>query len=106
MGAYRLCFLVYAIPGFPKDIVSYVFGLSPMSAWVFAALSTVGRTPGTWVLSAQGAKTASGHYLELVVLTVAVAVAALPLYFFRNRIIAWFRAAPAAEAPRGKEASP
>jgi uncharacterized membrane protein YdjX (TVP38/TMEM64 family) len=88
-----LCLVIYTIPGFPKDIVSYLFGVAPISFWVFAALSTVGRIPGTWVLSTQGAKTAGGHYAELAVLTAVVAITALPLYLFRDRIVAWIRAA-------------
>jgi len=102
-----LCLVIYALPGFPKDIVSYLFGVSPISFWVFAALSTVGRIPGTWVLSAQGAKTASGHYAELAVLTAAVAIVALPLYLLRGRIMARLRvASPVVEARREDEAAP
>jgi uncharacterized membrane protein YdjX (TVP38/TMEM64 family) len=82
-----LCFIVYAIPGFPKDIVSYFFGLGPMPFWVFAVLATVGRMPGTWVLSAQGARTASGRYMELLLITLAAAAVALPIYWFRHRLV-------------------
>jgi uncharacterized membrane protein YdjX (TVP38/TMEM64 family) len=28
-----LCFILYLIPGFPKDIISYLFGMSPMGFW-------------------------------------------------------------------------
>ncbi len=85
-----LCFLIFLIPGLPKDVVCYLFGLSPMPLWVFALVSTLGRIPGTWVLSTQGAHTATGHYLQ-VILVGAVAVAiALPLYYYRHRIVAWF----------------
>jgi len=85
-----LCFIIYLIPGLPKDIICYLFGLSPMPFWVFAVVSTLGRIPGTWVLSAQGAKTATGHYIEVLLLTAVVAALAIPLYYFRHRIVAWF----------------
>jgi len=98
-----ICFIVYAIPGFPKDIVSYLFGLGPMPFWVFAALSTVGRMPGTWILSAQGARTASGRYMELLVITLAAAVVALPIYWFRHRIVSRFRTTT--PAPRSGSAT-
>ena len=55
-----LCFIIYLIPGLPKDIVCYLFGVSPMPFWVFAVVSTLGRMPGTWALSAQGSKAAAG----------------------------------------------
>ena len=51
-----VCFIIFLIPGLPKDIVCYLFGLSPMPFWVFAIVSSLGRVPGTLVLSAQGAK--------------------------------------------------
>ena len=86
-----LCFLIFLVPGLPKDMTCYVFGLSPMPFWVFAVVSTVGRVPGTWVLSAQGAHTASGDYLQLILLTALFVAVALPLYYYRNRLVQWFR---------------
>jgi uncharacterized membrane protein YdjX (TVP38/TMEM64 family) len=43
-----LCFIIFLIPGLPKDMTCYLFGLSPMPFWVFAVVSTLGRVPGTW----------------------------------------------------------
>jgi hypothetical protein len=48
-----------------------------------------GRIPGTWVLSSQGAHAASGDYVEVILLMVLVV--ALPLYYYRNRLVEWFR---------------
>jgi uncharacterized membrane protein YdjX (TVP38/TMEM64 family) len=86
-----LCFVIYLIPGLPKDIVCYLFGISPMPFWVFAVASTLGRVPGTWFLSAQGAHTERGDYLVVVLLTAIVVAVALPLYHYRSRIVARFR---------------
>ena len=47
-----LCLIVYLVPGLPKDMACYLFGLSPMPFWAFTLVSTLGRMPGTWVLSA------------------------------------------------------
>ena len=58
-----LCFILYLIPGFPKDIISYLFGISPMPFWVFAVVSTVGRLPGTWICSYFGAHVGEQQYL-------------------------------------------
>jgi uncharacterized membrane protein YdjX (TVP38/TMEM64 family) len=86
-----LCFILYLIPGFPKDIISYLFGLSPMPFWVFAALSTLGRAPGTWILSAQGSQVAPGHLRELALLLALTAAIIIPLYYYRHRIVRFFR---------------
>jgi len=98
-----LCFIIYLIPGLPKDIVSYLFGLSPMPFWVFAVVSTLGRIPGTWVLSAQGAKTATGQYIEVALLTAAVAALAVPAYYYRHRIMAWFEGRSQNGEERGRD---
>ncbi len=95
-----LCFIIYLIPGLPKDIVCYLFGISPMPFWVFAITSTLGRIPGTWVLSAQGAHTASGNYLRVILLTAIVVAVALPLYYYRDRIVEWFRGQARADERR------
>ena len=86
-----LCFILYLIPGFPKDIISYLFGLSPMPFWVFAVVSTLGRSPGTWILSAQGNQVAPGQLRELAYLLAATAAVAIPLYYYRHRIVRVFR---------------
>jgi uncharacterized membrane protein YdjX (TVP38/TMEM64 family) len=91
-----LCFIIYLIPGLPKDIVCYLFGISPMPLWVFALVSGLGRIPGTWVLSAQGAHTAAGDYLQVILVSAVAVAAALPLYYYRHRIVTWFHGRNAA----------
>jgi len=86
-----LCFILYLIPGFPKDIISYLFGLSPMPFWVFAVVSTLGRAPGTWILSTQGSHVAPGQLRELALLLALTAAVIIPLYYYRHRIVQFFR---------------
>ena len=83
-----ICFILYLIPGFPKDIISYLFGISPIPFWVFAVVSTVGRLPGTWISSYFGAHVAEQQYIYAVVFIAAVAALCLPLFYYRDRIIA------------------
>jgi uncharacterized membrane protein YdjX (TVP38/TMEM64 family) len=92
-----LCFIIYLIPGLPKDVACYLFGISPMPLWVFALVSTLGRIPGTWVLSAQGAHTAAGKYVQVILVTAIAVAVALPLYYYRHRIVAWFEGRSAVE---------
>jgi uncharacterized membrane protein YdjX (TVP38/TMEM64 family) len=83
-----LCFILYLIPGFPKDIISYLFGISPMPFWVFAVVSTVGRLPGTWISSYFGAHVGEHQYLYAIAFIAAVAAICLPLFHYRERIVA------------------
>ncbi len=89
-----LCFIIYLIPGFPKDVVCFLFGISPISFWIFAVASTLGRVPGTWALAAQGAKAATGHYVEVILIAALAAAVAMPLYYYRARVVSWFRGRP------------
>ena len=49
-----IAFILFIIPGFPKDILSYILGLSPMGFLPFIAVCTLGRIPGTVLLSFSG----------------------------------------------------
>jgi uncharacterized membrane protein YdjX (TVP38/TMEM64 family) len=86
-----LAFVIYLIPGFPKVIVSYLFGMSPMPAGIFLVVSVIGRIPGTWVLSAQGDRTATGQYVQLAILTALTTAVAIPLYYYRHAILTRLR---------------
>lgn len=82
-----LCFILYLLPGFPKDIISYLFGISPMPFWLFAVVSTLGRLPGTVISSFFGARVAEQRYIYALVLAALVVAACLPLYYYRDRLI-------------------
>ena len=82
-----LCFILYLIPGFPKDIISYLFGISPMPFWVFAVVSTLGRLPGTWIASYFGAHVAEQRYIYAIVFIALVLACTLPLFYYRERIL-------------------
>jgi uncharacterized membrane protein YdjX (TVP38/TMEM64 family) len=86
-----ICFILYLIPGFPKDIISYLFGMSPMPFWVFAVVSTVGRLPGTWISSYFGAHVGEQQYLYAIAFIAIIAALCLPLYYYRERILGRFR---------------
>jgi uncharacterized membrane protein YdjX (TVP38/TMEM64 family) len=92
-----LCFILYLIPGFPKDIISYLFGISPMPFWLFAVVSTVARLPGTIIGSYFGASVAEHRYIYAIAFIAIVAALCLPLYYYRHRIIRRFHR----KGPRG-----
>lgn len=53
-----LVFVLFLIPGFPKDLLCYMLGLGHLSTLEFLAIASVGRLLGTLLL------TLSGHYLR------------------------------------------
>ena len=83
-------FLLFLIPGFPKDTLSYILGVTPIHFWAFVFVMTVGRMPGTWLLSIQGAKfqAESDSWILFAVMGVALFLMA---YLYRNEIMQFVR---------------
>jgi uncharacterized membrane protein YdjX (TVP38/TMEM64 family) len=88
-GDFVVPFVLFIIPGFPKDSLSYLLGLSHMPLPAFLFVAIVGRLPGTLLLSYQGAELQSGNYLRLAVLLLIAAAVTLPCYLYRHRILAF-----------------
>jgi uncharacterized membrane protein YdjX (TVP38/TMEM64 family) len=86
-----IAFFFFVVPGFPKDYLCFILGLSLMSWKLFLLLSTVGRLPGTLMLTLQGAKIYEGDYLFTGVLIVLCLVLAGTLYYFREPLYHWLR---------------
>lgn len=84
-------FILFLIPGFPKDTLSYVLGVSPIPLWAFFLVTTLGRMPGTWLLSIQGAKFQAQDSYSWVFLLVIGGFLFLMAYIYRVRIIAFVR---------------
>ena len=63
-----ISFILFLIPGFPKDALCYILGLTPMHLGVFLIISTVGRIPGTLMATLQGAKAFDHQYKFFLIL--------------------------------------
>ena len=79
-------FLLFLIPGMPKDSLCYIMGLSHMSAGTFLILSTSGRLLGTIMLSVSGNCAREGRYIILAVIIAVSIVALIPAYVFREKL--------------------
>jgi uncharacterized membrane protein YdjX (TVP38/TMEM64 family) len=83
--------IFFFIPGLPKDYFCYLLGLSPMHVLTFFVISTIGRIPGTLLLSLQGQAVRSEDYRGFfVVVGVALFLFALTI-IFRDRIEIWLK---------------
>ena len=73
-GAF-LVFVLFLIPGFPKDILCYIIGLGHLTTREFLIISTVGRFGGTVLLTLGGAYLRHQQYYRFsILLGVAVVV--------------------------------
>ncbi|MDD5169109.1 MAG: TVP38/TMEM64 family protein [Syntrophales bacterium] len=78
-------FLLFLIPGFPKDYLCYIMGVSHMPTGTFLAISTVGRFLGTLMLSVCGSCARNDQYLELIIILVASSVLGIVAYAYRDQ---------------------
>lgn len=66
-----LLFVCFLIPGTPKDIMTYIAGLTPCSAGRIAAITTVGRIPSIISSTLASAFAAQGDWTATVVVAAA-----------------------------------
>ena len=86
-----ICFVLFLFPGFPKDYLCYVLGLSRMKLGTFLVVSIIGRLPGTYLLTMQGATIRNEEYHTFFLFALG-SVAALGVgYYYRNQIFAWIK---------------
>jgi uncharacterized membrane protein YdjX (TVP38/TMEM64 family) len=79
----------FTIPGFPKDILCYILGLSPMGILPFALICGLGRIPGTILLSYSGSAVYNEDWTLLIAMAVVCAILLAAFYFARGRIDGW-----------------
>jgi uncharacterized membrane protein YdjX (TVP38/TMEM64 family) len=79
----------FIIPGFPKDILSYILGLSPMRWLTFVVVCTLGRIPGTILLSFSGSAVYDENWTLLIALSVICLIALGLFVLLRDRIETW-----------------
>jgi uncharacterized membrane protein YdjX (TVP38/TMEM64 family) len=88
-GARIVFFLLFLIPGIPKDVLCYVAGITPMGFPFFAAVSTLGRLPGIIGSAIIGSAAAAQRWVLMGI----VALAAVALFgaglLLRPRIQGW-----------------
>ena len=84
-----LAFLIYLIPGVPKDIVSYAAGISHMRFLPFLLVATVGRSPGMLGSLLLGHYFGKQNYTAIIILSVIVAVILLLCFIFRSGLTAF-----------------
>jgi len=81
-----LSFLLFLIPGFPKDALCYILGLTPMHLGIFLFISTIGRIPGTLMACLQGGKAFDHQYKTMLILLGISALVILAFYIYHDEI--------------------
>jgi uncharacterized membrane protein YdjX (TVP38/TMEM64 family) len=84
-------FILFLFPGFPKDYLCFVLGLSRMSLKLFLLICVLGRIPGTLLLTLQGAQVYKGDYYSTLIILGLCLVLIVVLAYYREAVYGWIR---------------
>lgn len=82
-------FILFIFPGFPKDYLSLLLGLSAIPAKVFIVIAAVGRMPGTLMLSLQGSYVFEQQYGWFAFILGICIVLIFLAYKYREGLYRW-----------------
>lgn len=80
-------FILFLIPGIPKDVLTYIAGVTPVKPLRFFIIIMIGRFPALLASSYIGHGTQRGNYLIVIILCVAAVVLFLVGLLLKDRII-------------------
>ena len=84
-------FIIFLVPGVPKDFVSYILGFTALSLKYFVVAVAIFRLPSTFLLTLQGAEVAKGNYWLSVGLLGFNYVLAVLIYRYREHMYQWIK---------------
>ena len=84
-------FIIFLVPGVPKDFVSYALGFTTLSLKFFVVAVAIFRLPSTFLLTLQGAEAAKGHYWLSVGLLGFNYLLAILIYRYREYMYQWIK---------------
>jgi len=81
-----LVFLLFLIPGFPKDYLCYILGLGHLTTLEFLAIATTGRFLGTMLLTLGGTFLRNHQYYRFFLLSGGAVVIVFLTIVYRDRL--------------------
>ena len=91
MASKRACgiiFILFLIPGLPKDVLTYVGGLTPVRPLHFIVIANLARIPGLFVSAYIGANLQEQDYATAIILSGAAVLIFIFGLLYRDQIVA------------------
>jgi uncharacterized membrane protein YdjX (TVP38/TMEM64 family) len=82
-------FIIYLLPGIPKDFLGYLFGMSRISLPFFLLVAVLARLPSTIMMSYQGSQALRGNYGITIALTALSTLLGYFIYKYRDGLYQW-----------------
>lgn len=83
----KITFLIYFLPGAPKDVFTYVIGLTNLSWGKFLFFSTVGRIPSIVTSTITADMVMQGRAMWGIIIYLIVAVISVGGMLFHNKVL-------------------
>jgi uncharacterized membrane protein YdjX (TVP38/TMEM64 family) len=84
-----LALVLFTFPGFPKDFLCYVLGLSPMGFVTFLLVCFIGRLPGTVMLSYSGSAVYDENWTLVIAVTVICVIMMGIVFLTKDKVERW-----------------
>lgn len=85
-----VAFILFLVPGFPKDSLCYLLGLTRLRLLDFVLMNLFGRVPGTLMLGLQGDAVRNKDYTAFWVLLLFSILLVVVMYVGRNYLVGLF----------------
>lgn len=80
-----LAFVIFLVPGMPKDLLSYFMGLTNMSLKTWLLISTIARTPAIIVTTMSGnALGEKDYFIAIIVLVVLFLISMIGALYYKK----------------------
>ena len=80
-------FILFLIPGIPKDALTYIAGLTPIKPLRFVLICTIARFPGLWGSAYIGANLQGKNYLAVWILSAVALILFVAGLLTKDKII-------------------
>ncbi|MEN6375906.1 MAG: VTT domain-containing protein [Smithella sp.] len=80
-------FFLFLIPGFPKDYLCYIMGVSRMPVGTFLIISAAGRLLGTIMLTVTGSSARNGQYVLLGCFVGVGIIIFIAAYYYQDKLL-------------------
>lgn len=80
-------FILFLIPGIPKDALVYIAGMTPLKAVNFFVISMIARFPGILGSAYIGANLEEKDYTEVIIVSVVAVILFLTGFFLKDKLI-------------------
>lgn len=82
-----LIFLMFFLPGTPKDLLTYFVGVTKINFWVFFFIASIARLPSVITSAVGGEQLARGDYFTAIVVFVATFAVSVLGWYIYSRIL-------------------